>query len=87
VRKECDPGLVKDIKVESTRDMLLLLPAFAAHLSLFLMMSSLMWKQWRTVGICFAVFAVSVVILYKFWYKNLKEIPPHREVDLDLVSE
>jgi Na+/proline symporter len=87
VRKECDPGLVKDIKVESTRDMLLLLPTFAAHLSLFLMMSSLMWKQWRTVGICFAVFAVSVVILYKFWYKNLKEIPPHREVDLDLVSE
>jgi len=86
VRKECDAELVKDIKVESTRDMFLLLPAFGAHISLFLMMSSIMWKQWATVGTCLTIFAVCVSLLYKFWYKNLKEIPPHREVDLDLPA-
>ena len=85
VRRACDPEQVKDIKVESTRDMFLLIPAFAAHISLFLMMSSIMWKMWSTVGVCFIVFAISATILYKFWFKNLKEIPPHREVDLDLI--
>ena len=85
VRKECDPEQVREIKTESTRDMFLLFPAFAAHISLFMMMSSIMWKDWKTVGICFTIFVVAAIILYQFWYKNLKEIPPHREVDLDLV--
>lgn len=72
IRKECDPETAQSIKIENERDILLLIPAFAWHLSLFLMMSSLIFKSWGVVAICLPVNLVSLGYLYQFWYKNLK---------------
>jgi hypothetical protein len=75
VRLECDPKVVEETMRESGRDILLLFPAMTAHFTLFLGMSSIMFKQWRTVGICFGIFAFCALVLYKYWYKNLKTEP------------
>jgi Na+/proline symporter len=75
VRMECDPKVVEETMRESGRDILLLFPAMTAHFTLFLGMSSIMFKQWRTVGICFGIFAFCALVLYKYWYKNLKTEP------------
>jgi Na+/proline symporter len=72
VRKQCEPDAVKEIMTESRRDLILLLPAFVWHLSLFLLMSSLIFKRWHTVAVCSVICISSGIILYKYWYKNLK---------------
>lgn len=72
IREQCDPETARAIMSENSRDILLLIPAFAWHLSLFLMMSSLVFKNWDIVVICLPVNLVSLGCLYKFWYKNLK---------------
>jgi len=72
VRMECDSKVVVETMRESGRDILLLFPAMTAHFTLFLGMSSIMFKQWTTVVTCFSIFAVCALILYQFWYKNLK---------------
>jgi len=73
VRKECEKELLEDIDKENRRDKLLITPACAWHLSLFVFMSSILFKQWTIVIVCFSIFIVTSLILYKFWYKNLKK--------------
>ncbi len=73
VRQECEEELLEDIDQENRRDKLLITPACAWHLSLFIFMSSILFKQWTIVIVCFSIFVVTSLILYKYWYKNLKQ--------------
>ena len=72
VRKQCSPEVVSAAKQENTRDLLLLAPACVWQLTMFWMMTSLVVKKWDAFLISAAVVTVLSIILYKYWYKNLK---------------
>ena len=76
VRARCDEETVNAVLKENRRDIALLLPAIAWQLSLFLFMSSLVFKDWCVVVCCAVVFGVTSLILYKYWYKNLSRGEP-----------
>lgn len=72
VKKLCDQTLVKQANKENRRDILLLLPAILWQVSLFYMWTSIVFKQFIDTLICFIIVIITSIILYKFWYKNLK---------------
>jgi len=72
IKKQCDVETASEITKENKRDLLLMIPAFSWHVSLFLMMSSLIFKNWLLVSICLGVNIIALYFLYKYWYKNLK---------------
>lgn len=72
VRSLCDPELVRAANVENRRDLLLLAPTCIWQIMLFWMMTAIVLKKWTAVGISAAVVVPLSLVLYKFWYKNLK---------------
>lgn len=64
---------VKEVEKENKRDLWLLIPAILWQISLFYMWTSIIFKQTIDAAICFAIVIVTSVILYKYWYKNLKK--------------
>ena len=72
VRDKCDPNIVLEAKKENQRDLLLLAPACIWQITLFWMMTAFVVKKWDAFIISASVVSVLSVILYKFWYKNLK---------------
>jgi solute:Na+ symporter, SSS family len=77
VRRLCDRSLVASVKKENKRDLLLLAPACIWQMTLYWMMCAFVVKKWVSFGISFAVVTVISVILYKYWYLNLKDPLSH----------
>ncbi len=73
VRRLVDGNEVEDIKRENRRDILLLLPACIWQLTLVWMMVALVAKKWGSVAISAAIVASLSVLLYRYWYLNLKK--------------
>jgi len=71
VRARCDEETARVVLSESRRDIALLFPAIAWQFSLFLFMSSVVFRDWPVATCCILVFVVTSLILYKYWYKNL----------------
>ena len=63
---------VDRVRRENRRDLWLLIPACAFHLTLFWLMVAVVIKRWDSVAVSLAILAVSGVVLYQFWYKNLR---------------
>ena len=72
VRELCEPEYVADIRRENRRDLLLLVPACIWQVTLFWMMTAFVAKKWLSFGGSFAVVVVLSVVLYKYWYLNLR---------------
>ncbi|MBN2456174.1 MAG: hypothetical protein JXB29_06540 [Sedimentisphaerales bacterium] len=72
VRQACDPTFVAEVKKENRRDLLLLGPACIWQVMLFWMMTALVVKKWGSFFASLAIVTAMSVILYKYWYKNLK---------------
>ena len=72
VRQACEPELVSEAKKENKRDLLLIAPACVWQVTMFWMMTAFVAKKWYSFLGSFALVAVLSVILYKYWYKNLK---------------
>jgi Na+/proline symporter len=75
VRRSCRPQLVADARAENRNDLIALPFALVCHFSLFLGVSSILFKDWRVVGICFAVAILAGLGVYAFWYRNLPPVP------------
>ncbi len=73
VRKHCSDSVIVESRKEHHRDILLIGPACLWQLSLFLMMTSLVLKQWKYFSSCLVIAGGLSLVLYKFWYKNLKK--------------
>ena len=71
VRDQVDGALVRHAKREGRRDLLLLPVAFVWHFSLFNIWPCVIFKLWDYVAILASIIAVSAILLWKFWYKNL----------------
>jgi solute:Na+ symporter, SSS family len=71
VRERLDHAEQESIQKESSRDRRLLPVALFWHLSLFLMMSSIIFKDWLIVTVCAVIVSITSFILYKFWYMNM----------------
>ena len=72
IRKQCDPGLVREVKQENRRDLLLLGPACIWQMTLFWIMTALIVKKWISFSVSLAVVVVLSFVLYRYWYLNLK---------------
>jgi len=72
VKKHCDVDFLEAIKKENRRDLLLLGPACLWQMSLFAMLTAIVAKKWGVFIVTFTIVAMISVILYKYWYKNLK---------------
>jgi len=72
VRAQCEPALVADIKQETSHDLKLLAPACFWQVTLFWMMTAIVAKKWLSAGGSFVIVAVLSIVLYKYWYKQLK---------------
>lgn len=71
VRARCDEETARAALSENRRDMALLVPAIAWQFSLFLFMSSVVFRDWPVATCCAVVFVVTSLVLYRYWYKNL----------------
>ena len=76
VRAECSEETRGLTRKENRNDLIALPLACCWHFSLFLMMSSIMFRDWRTVGICAGVFLLSGALLYHFWFRQLPKAVP-----------
>ena len=74
IRSQCCPELVAEAVKENKRDMILLGPACLWQLTMFWMMTSIVVKRWDAFFISAAIVIFLSVILYKYWYKNLKVV-------------
>lgn len=74
VKKLVAPELVQEAEKENRRDMLLLIPAVLWQISLFYMWTAIMFKQYVDVVVCVVIIVITSVILYKYWYKNLRKV-------------
>ena len=72
VRALAKPDLVADAKTENRRDLLLLPFGCIWHFSLFTLWPCVIFKQWHFVIPLAITLSLSGIILWKFWYKNLK---------------
>ena len=72
VRDKCDQQIVAVAKKENKRDLLLLAPACIWQITMFWMMTALVAKKWDAFFSSAAVVAVLSLVLYQYWYKNLK---------------
>jgi solute:Na+ symporter, SSS family len=68
---------LREIDRENRRDLLLLIPACIAQLTLFWMMVAIVIKRWDSVAISALVIAVCSLVLYQYWYKNLRSSSDH----------
>jgi solute:Na+ symporter, SSS family len=68
---------LREIDRENRRDLLLLIPACIAQLTLFWMMVAIVIKRWDSVAISALVIAVCSLVLYQYWYKNLRSTSDH----------
>ena len=72
VRQQCDPDFVAQVRQENRRDLLLLVPACVGQMTLYWMMTAFVVKKWDCFFASLLVVLVIGIILYKYWYKNLK---------------
>jgi Na+/proline symporter len=72
VRSKCDPSFISDVKKENQRDLLLLGPACLWLVTLFWMMTAFVAKKWDSFAGALVLVVLLKIVLYKFWYKNLK---------------
>lgn len=73
VRNACESDFVVEVRKENLRDLLLLAPACVWQLTLFWVMTALVAEKWNAFWFSFAIVAGLSVVLYKYWYKNLKQ--------------
>lgn len=72
----------KAMTKEHTNDMIALPFAFVWIVTMFLLPLEIIIRNWTAFGWTFAVFLVSIVGLYKFWYLNLPPVPQETTEDL-----
>jgi solute:Na+ symporter, SSS family len=72
VRKVCDPEFVREVKKETTRDILLLIPTIIWQIGFFIMMTALVLRKWGSTLAWLGVVIAMSLVLYQYWYKNLK---------------
>jgi hypothetical protein len=68
-----DASALQQMKREHRNDLLALPFGFAWMVSMYLLPMQLLIHQWQASAITAAVFAVSIIGLYQFWYKSLPE--------------
>ena len=73
IKKLVNKEIVTVAEKENRRDLLLLLPALLWQVGLYYMWTSLIFRQYLDCTICFIIVIITSVILYKYWYKNLKK--------------
>lgn len=73
VKKLVNKEIVTVAEKENRRDLLLLLPALLWQVGLYYMWTALIYRQYLDCTICFIIVIITSVILYKYWYKNLKK--------------
>ncbi len=71
VRSMVEPAVEQRVREESRRNLMALPVACIWHLSLFIMMSSILFKDWTLVGSTLVLFLVTSAALYKLWYVHL----------------
>jgi len=74
VKRLCDKEFLNDVSRENKRDLLLLLPACIWQVLLFWIMTAFIIKKWVSFGVSSVVFILLSLVLYKYWYKNLKRV-------------
>lgn len=74
VRQACDEGFVAEVRKENRRDLLLLVPACVWQVTLFWAMTALVVKKWEAFFYSSAVVVGLSIVLYNYWYKNLKRV-------------
>lgn len=72
VRKYLSQKENESIAREARRDFSMLPVGLVWHLSLFMTMSSIVFKDWKIVGIGALTFVLASLILYKGWYRRLE---------------
>lgn len=72
VRKTCSPEMQEAAIKENIFDMMNTPIAITWHLSLFIGMSSVMFREWTVIAVCAGIFAITSVVLYFTWFRNLK---------------
>jgi SSS family solute:Na+ symporter len=72
IKEMADPELVRKSDIENKRDLLLLIPALLWQTSMFYMWTAIVFKQYIDVAVCVVIIIVTSIILYKYWYLNLK---------------
>lgn len=73
VKEMVDPEIVIEAEKENKRDLLLLIPALLWQMSLFYMWTAIVFKRYVDIIICICIILSTSVILYKYWYCNLKK--------------
>jgi len=73
VQKLVDKNLVAKAGLENKRDALLLLPAVVWQVSLFYSMTAIVFRRWIDLSVSITLTVLMTVILYKYWYPNLKK--------------
>ncbi|HYE58746.1 MAG TPA: hypothetical protein VD948_09580, partial [Rhodothermales bacterium] len=71
IRQPYATGVLARIDRENRRDLLLLIPACIAQLTLFWIAVAVVVKRWDSVLISTVIVAVCAAILYRYWYRNL----------------
>jgi len=74
VRELCEPEFVAGVEKENTHDLRLLIPACVWQVTLFWMMTALVAQKWISFVGSFIIVVMLSLFLYKYWYKNLKNI-------------
>lgn len=72
VKKVANVKIVAEACKENRQDLLNLPIACTWHISLFLLMSSLIFRDWVVIVTCSVVMAACSFILYHTWYKTLR---------------
>lgn len=72
MRQACPAAFVERADRENRRDLWLLIPACVAQLTIFWLMVAIVVKRWDSVWISLAILAACVVVLYRYWYRNLR---------------
>ncbi len=66
---------------EKLNDMLALFFSLPFQISMLLMAMAFVFHDWKTFGVFFGIWLVSMVGLYFFWYRNLKDVATCRAED------
>jgi SSS family solute:Na+ symporter len=71
----------KAMKKEHTNDMIAVPFAFVWIVTMFLMPLQIIIRNWEALGVTAVVFIISMIGMYKFWYKNLPPEPAKEPVN------
>ena len=77
----------KAMKKEHTNDMIAVPFAFVWIVTMFLIPLEIIIRNWNALGITTVIFLISMVGLYKYWYKNLPPVPAVASVPSEHESE